>query len=320
MKDEPAIFNGLMWSHRAERVVQVANSLDVFTILAGRQLRAEEISQICNSKPDLTARLLIACAAMGLLEKRDNSYANTALAQKYLVRSSPLYQGHIIAHSANVWKFWDELPEEIGVDLAKTDDAAMQHKNFILGMNDITVGGRGEIFLEAVDLTGRKKLFDVGGGPGTYSVLACRKYPELRAIVFDLPETVAIAKEMIAAENMADRIAVQPGNWDEDDFGEDNDVVLFSNVLHGPASEAETKLRKAYDSMTAGGLLAVQEFLLNDEKSGPLIPALFNIMVGAYSTGELVRVIETAGFENARLVTESEELGAGWITAQKPKL
>ena len=118
---------------------------------------------------------------------------------------------------------------------------------------------------------------------------------------------------------MADRISVRAGDWDEDDFGEDNDVVLFSNVLHGAASEAETKLRKAYDSMAAGGLVVVQEFLLNDEKSGPLIPALFNIMVGAYSKGELVKVIEAAGFENTRMVAESEELGAGWITAQKPK-
>ena len=108
------------------------------------------------------------------------------------------------------------------------------------------------------------------------------------------------------------------GNWDTDSFGEDSDVVLLSNVLHGPTSQSDMKLGKAYDSMTAEGLLVVQEFLMNDEKTGPLIPALFNIMVGAWSQAELLDVIGKAGFKDARLVSSCEEIGCAWITAVKP--
>jgi len=61
----------------------------------------------------------------------------------------------------------------------------------------------------------------------------------------------------------------------------------------------------------------LQEFLLNDEKSGPLIPALFNIMVGAYSEGELLSLIKEAGFAGAEIVMSSEEFGCSWITAEK---
>ena len=78
------------------------------------------------------------------------------------------------------------------------------------------------------------------------------------------------------------------------------------------------KLRKAYNSLVGGGLLAVQEFLLNDEKTGPLIPALFNVMVGAYSAAELLALIENAGFGNPKVVKTCEQIGCSWITASKP--
>jgi hypothetical protein len=64
-------------------------------------------------------------------------------------------------------------------------------------------------------------------------------------------------------------------------------------------------------------MLAVQEFLLNDEKDGPLIPSLFNVMVGAYAKSELVAVIEKAGFSDIKVAGENEALGSCWVTAIK---
>ncbi|NIR07513.1 MAG: SAM-dependent methyltransferase, partial [Candidatus Aminicenantes bacterium] len=93
---------------------------------------------------------------------------------------------------------------------------------------NIAVAGRADAFIENIDLSGRKKLLDVGGGPGTYSIAACRRFPKLKAVVFDLPETIAIANEVIAGEGMQDRVTTRAGNWETDTFGKDNDVVLFS--------------------------------------------------------------------------------------------
>ena len=95
-------------------------------------------------------------------------------------------------------------------------------------------------------------------------------------------------------------------------------MVLLSNVLHGPGSKAEIKLKKARDTMVNGGLLLVQDFLLNDEKTGPLIPALFNVMVGTYSRCELLSMVKEAGFVYADIVVSSEEIGFTWIRAEKP--
>ena len=179
------------------------------------------------------------------------------------------------------------------------------------------MAGRGKIFLDNISLSGKSKLLDVGGGPGTYSILACKKYPELTATVFDLPETITITREIIQKENFADRITVKEGSWDTDNFGNGYDVVLLSNILHGPNSQAQMKLKKTYNSMLPDTLLAIQEFVLNDSKTGPLIPALFNLMVGAYCFDELISVITNTGFINTQVIVRNEEIGCTWLTANK---
>ncbi|MHC4397035.1 MAG: methyltransferase [Planctomycetota bacterium] len=319
MKNKVELLNDFSWSYRTARVLHTANALDIFTHLADTQMSAQQICQVTKTDPAMTEKLLIACAAMGLLERKQDKYSNTELARTFLVRSAELYQGNIIAHSASCWDFWSALEDTVrsgvSTERIKPDD----FKNFIMGMHNIAVAGRAQIFLDAVDLSGRKKLFDVGGGPGSYSIAACRRYPNLRAVVFDLPETIEIAARLIAKENMQDRVATQPGSWDTDDFGRGNDVVLLSNILHGPNSNARMKLKKAYDSMLDGGLLIVQDFLLNDAKTGPLIPALFNIMVGTYSKAELLKLIGRAGFSGPAVVADSETIGCTWITAKKPR-
>ena len=305
------------WGYRAARVLQVANRLDIFTILSEKQMSVEQICQSVKSREGPTGKLLIACTAMGLLEKRGSRYKNTELSQTYLVRGSRLYQGDIIAHSASVWDFWHRLPDEVFLESGAVNIKPDEHRNFIMGMHNIAVAGRTRMFLDAADLTGRKKLFDVGAGPGTYSIAACKRYPQLKAVAFDLPETISIAREIVAKEHLKDRITLQEGDWETDDFGEGNDVVLLSDVMHGPGSKAEMKLKKAYDSMVSGGLLVIQEFLLNDSMTGPLISALFNIMVGAYSQSQLLSIVEKSGFLEGKVVASSEKLGSSWITAQK---
>ena len=318
MEDQLAYLSDLSWAYRQARVLQISNLLGIYTILSKSPMSVKELSAKCESPPEMLEKLLIASVAMGLLERQGLTYKNTKLSEKYLVKGLPLYQGDIISHSASVWHFWDKLEQDMCPAGKRADDDELGHENFIRGMHNITVAGRGQIFLDSIDLSNCKKLFDVGGGPATYSILACKKYPQLKAVLFDLPETTKIAREMIAKESMTDRISTVDGDWEKDDFGADNDAVLFSNVLHGPSSKAEMKLKKAYDSMLSGGLLIIQEFLLNDEKTGPLIPSLFNIMVGAYSCAELMSVITNAGFVNPELVAESEQIGCGWITAVKP--
>ncbi|MBN1816880.1 MAG: hypothetical protein JW828_05940 [Sedimentisphaerales bacterium] len=310
-----AYLTELTWAYRAARVLHIANGLGIFSLLHSKSMTAVRLAQTTGTDAEMLDKLLIACCGMGLLKRQGCQYKNSDTADTYLVQGHPNYQGDIIAHSASVWNFWSNLEDAVRHGPTPPRWTPEQHRHFILGMHNNTMAGRGALFLKHIDLAGRKHLFDVGGGPATYSILACRNYPELTATIFDLPETIEIARQMIAKEGLQDRIHTRVGSWDTEEFGSGNDVVLFSNVLHGPSSSASMKLDKAYRSMLPGGLLVIQEFLLDDDKSGPLVPALFNLMVGAFSSSELMDAIRTAGFAKPKTAVADPSIGSAWITA-----
>jgi SAM-dependent methyltransferase len=314
--DEGARYlNDLTWAYRASRTLQVACLLKIFTHLADEPADARELAGRCKAPAEKLEKLMIACCGIDLLHKEKGIYRNTELSDIYLVEGRPLYQGHIILHALNVWDVWTELPSQLLNDPAAA--LGSQQENFILGMHNLTMGGRGELFLKAADLSGRRQLLDLGGGPGTYSVLACQNYPELRSTLLDLPETIAIAKPLIEKARLLDRITLREGSWDDDDYGGGFDAVLMSNILHGPESGAAAKLKKAYKAMAPGGLLIIQEFLLDDTKTGPAVPALFNVMVGAYSRPELLAVLQEAGFAEMQITVRDDSIGSTWLTAAK---
>lgn len=169
-----------------------------------------------------------------------------------------------------------------------------------------------------LDLSDRSLLLDVGGGPGTYSIALCQRFTNLKAVVWDVSQTIAIAEQVIERFHMKDRIAVQEGDWNRDEFGEGYDCLLMSNILHGHGSQAETRLEQGMRALVPGGLLIAHDFLLNNDKSGPLPAALFNLMIGAYTVNELIAVIRSVGFADASLIAYNAQRGSGIVTATRP--
>jgi len=311
-----ARINEICWGFRESRVLEIACRIGLFGALEGDFGTVKEICKKCGTTERHTEKLLIACCGLGLVRRDGDAFCNAEISSKYLVPSSEYYQGDIILHSASVRENFDRFEEEIFVE-PKKETEAEQWDHFIRGMNNIASCGRLKLFLESVDLSNKKKMLDVGGGPGSYCIGACENNHNLKAVVWDLPETVKIAKEYIAKAGLQERINVVEGDWNTDSFGEGYDLVVMSNVLHGTEWECKEKLLKAYDALVDGGTLAVQEFLLNDEKDGSLIPSLFNVMVGAYSKGELLGVIKEAGFEDVKVTGENPEIGSWWVTGRK---
>lgn len=311
------------WQFRTVRVLMAGHQLGIFEALRTPQ-SAQQVAQRCGTDPKMTERLLIACCALGVVQRDGSKFSLTKLGQNLLLPESGRFIGGILGHYENLWWFWTGLTEVVRT--GKRDAAPPPPKEFegrwhefwIWAMHGIAANGIGQWLAENLDLSDRSLLLDVGGGPGTYSVILCQKFLNLKAVIWDLPQTLAIAKEVVKRFGMEGRIRLQPGDWSKDEFGSGYDCLLMSNILHGHGSQAPMKLAKAFRALERGGLLIVHDFLLNDEKTGPLPAALFNLMVGAYSVGEMLAVIEGAGFRDVRLVAYHERRGAGLITGVKP--
>lgn len=312
------------------RVLMTANRLDFFTAIGDGAITAEEVAARCDCHPRSTRMLLNACVALGILEKKGTLYNNTAEGKTLLVRNKPTSIANGIAHQDDLWPVWGRLHEAVRINRRVLERWALVeqpqvHRNFIMAMHDGAKAGA-PLVAEALNLTGRKQLFDAGGGPGTYSIALVKRYAGLRAIVFDLPQTVEIAKEIIAASGVTDRITTRAGDYFKDGFGQGNDVVLLSAILHSMGPErSRLLLKKSYDSLIPGGLVVVRESLLDDEGIFPVGAVLFslNMLVNtgegqSYSGKEITDLMSSIGFSQTRVTLLPPSARSSLVTAVKP--
>jgi precorrin-6B methylase 2 len=312
------------------RVLMTANHLDFFSILGEEALSAEEVASRCGTHPRSTRMLLNACVALGILEKDGSLYSNSVEALSSLVRGKAGYMGDAIAHQEDLWLSWGKLHNAVRTNrpVAKrytlVQDPAV-HRNFILAMHNLAIRVA-PLVADVLDLSGRRQLFDVGGGPGTYSIFLVRHYPGLKAIVFDLPQTVEIAKDIIANFGVGELVTTRAGDYFEDDFGQGNDVVLLSAILHSMGPErSRSLLQKAYNSLVPGGLVVVREGLISEEGTSPLHAVLFslNMLVNtgegqSYSAAEIMGLMKMVGFLGSRVIPLPDKAHTSLVISVKP--
>jgi predicted O-methyltransferase YrrM len=281
--------------------------LDIFSILSRGPKDAVAVASHIQADLRGTRALLNALAAMGLLEKNKDTYAAAPAAMSFLDKNAPGYVGHMILHHHHLSESWSRMDEAVrtgkplGQRSASTNDED-RRQAFLMGMYNLASQQAPHI-AALVDLSGRRHLIDVGGGPGTYAIHFCKQNPDLKAVVFDLPTTRPFAENCIDRHGLSDRIGFSEGDFLTTEIPGRYDVVWLSHILHAESPEDCRRLiLKTVDSLEPGGLIFIHEFFLNENMDGPLFPALFalNMLQGtergqSYSEGQVRQMLQAAG-------------------------
>lgn len=305
--------------------------LDLFTPLAEHPLTAAELAGRLKTDQRGLSMLLNALAAMDLVVKNGSTYAATPFAAEFLSCSSEKYLGHIILHHHYLMASWSRLDEAVrsggpvGERVSHADNES-NRESFLMGMFNLAMQLAPRI-VPCIDLSGCHRLLDLGGGPGTYAIHFCLHNPSLEAVVYDLPTTRRFAEETIARFGLSDRIAFTSGDFIAKEIKGRFDVAWLSHILHSEGAQGcAVVLAKAVAALEPGGLLLVQEFILDDAQAGPLFPALFslNMLLGtptgqAYAEGELCAMLETAGLREVKRLPIELPNGAGIIAGRVPR-
>jgi SAM-dependent methyltransferase len=303
----------LSGSYWACCIVQAAVQLDLFSALADGPRTEEQLASRLGCDPRALRMLVTALIALNFLERRGEAVAASPGALAYLARTSPEYIGFIILHHAHIMPGWVKLAEAVrqggpirGESPVHTENEE-EREAFLMGMFNVGRQQAGNI-AKALNLKGRARLIDVGGGPGTYAVSFCRENPGLRATIFDLPTSEPVARGVVERYGLKDRIEFVGGDFLRDELPKGQDVAWLSQVLHGEGPENAARLVKnAAASLNPGGLLCIQEFVLDNDQSGPAHPAMFslNMLVGtdsgqSYALGEIKAMLASAGAKDIR--------------------
>jgi acetylserotonin O-methyltransferase len=313
---ESSIVIELIDAFRRSKVMFTAVSLGLFDRLAEGPKDLSALARLTGACPDALQRLLDACVAMKLLSKYDGLYANLPVAETYLSRSSPsTLSGYILYSNRALYPLWGHLEEAVREGSNRWEQAFGSRgsifdqffeteeakSDFLAGMHGFGLLSS-PLVAAAFDLSRFHRVVDLGAATGHLAIELCKRWPGLRAVVFDLPGVADIAREYVARCGMTDRIDVIEGDFFQDPLPE-ADLFSAGRILHDWSEvKIHHLLTKAYNRLPPGGAFLVAERLLNEDKTGPLGSLLQSLNMLVCTEGkertltEYESILREAGF------------------------
>ncbi|MEA1970141.1 MAG: methyltransferase, partial [Thermodesulfobacteriota bacterium] len=253
--------SGQYW---ATCTLHAAVKLDVFTAIGDRHLSSDDIAQKQNVSKEGIRRLLNALTAMELLYKSDGKFANNHAGKTFLSKDSPGYIGHMITHHHHLMDAWSKLDQGVKagmpVRIRGSHTSSEWRESFLMGMFNIAMSVA-PLLADKINLSGRRHMLDLGGGPGTYAIHYCLKNPGLKATICDLSTTRPFAEKTVAKFGLTDRIDFVDGNYVEEGIKGVYDVAWLSHILHGEGQkECQRIIEKTVSALEPGGMIIVHDF------------------------------------------------------------
>lgn len=324
--DNPQKIMGLARSFMQSRILLTAYELGVFSILEPNGASAAQAAEQLGANERGMDRLLSALAALGMIDKEKDRFINTPASAKFLVRESPDYLAGLM-HSVHLYESWGTLTQAVqkGGSILKGGSSTWDENKkeaFISAMHWRAKRQAPEV-AAVLDLKGVKKVLDVGGGSGIFSMAMVRKENGLSATVFDLSDIVPITARYIEQEGFSGRIDTVPGNYETDPLPAGYDLVYLSAIIHSNSPEKNEELvRKCAESCTKGGRVVVQDFIMEENRIEPVMGAQFalNMLVNTekgdtFTESEIISWMEKAELDGIKRVNTS--FGADMIIGVK---
>lgn len=291
-------------------VFYAAIDLELFTHVSQGADSIAAIAAATGTSELNAERLVAVTLAMGLLEKdSDGALVNAADCEKFMVKGGERYAGPWMTFTRGEVPQWFNLtekltdprpPSELGLyDNITVERARSYHAaTYSIGM------GAGRRFCRQVDLSGRHKMMDLGGGSGAYSINAVQNFEGLTAVVFDLPPVTVVTEEYLERNGVTDRVSTMGGDFINDDLPSGCDVaVMASNLPIYDGPNIQRVVQKAFDALLPGGEMHLVGETLNSDGIGPLDAALWGMAEIHYGSGgrshsdaECIGYFKNAGF------------------------
>lgn len=305
------------------KTLMAAVEFELFTKISNKTVTLEELQKTLGMAPRPADVFATALISLGLLKTSNDAngrriFSNSLLAATFLDRNKPSYMGDIVSmFDKRLYNMWDKLPQSLlsnkpaagsGEEMftqARSNQGIEHMKKFTHAMYGVSVGPAMAL-TKAFDFSKYHKLVDVGGGSGVYAIKIAQANPSISALIVDLPSVCQVANEYIRRFNLQDRVKTEALDFFKQEIPGGYDVALLSHIMHDWSEEKDIALLKnIYKSLNSGGAVIVSEWLLDDEKTGPVVPALMgmNMIIETeggrnYSFADISKMMAAAGFGN----------------------
>jgi SAM-dependent methyltransferase len=311
-----------IWKSRA---VYAAARLNIADYIGDRQCSCDELAHRTGTHPASLHRLLRALASCGLLtENKPGHFAVTPIGAALKTGAPGAARATILTIAGDwQWKAWDAFLYSL-----QTGEPAM-HKVFGSNLFDYLTanpqasadfneamigihGSDGAALVDVYDFSPFNTLVDLGGGSGTLLTTILQSNTHARGILFDLPETLAVARRLVEARGLTERCDVVAGDFFKE-VPPSHDVYILAHVLHDwTDAQALPLLRNCRKAIPPHGRLLIVEFVLppgDTPHPAKLMDLLMLTVTGGVerTAEEFAALLAQADFKVAKFIPTSNQ-------------
>jgi SAM-dependent methyltransferase len=307
----------LAWSYAPPLIMEAAIRHKVFDTLDSGPKTVEQVqAETGASKRGLTA-IMNALVGLDFLSKdQDKKYTLTPESAAFLVSTKPAFMGGIIRHtSEHLVPKWLNLNEIVatGKPIRAVNQEQQGGEFFQKFVEDIfnmsyAPAQRLAQELNLENSTGEISVLDLAAGSGVWGIALAQKSERVRVTAVDWAQVLPVTRKIVDRFGMTGRFRFVEGDLQTADFGANHRVALLGHILHSEGEQrSRALLRKTFDALAPGGVIAIAEFLVNDARTEPPAGLIFavNMLVNTdsgdtYSANEISAWLREAGFTNPR--------------------
>ncbi len=315
----PAAIFATLNAHQNTAALRGGIELDVFTAIAEGNQTPEALARRCKASERGLRILCDYLTVMGFLEKHAGNYHLAPVSAAFLDRREPSYLGgltHFInspdlmnafSNPAELVRRGSTLLEGVGTVEPEYSGWVEFARSMapMMGPPAEFIGG-----YCAKRKPGAIRVLDIAAGHGLFGVAVARQNPKAQVVALDWPKVLEVAQENAIAANVQQRYHLLPGDAISLGYGDGYDVALITNFFHHfDPPTCESLMRKIHACLKPGGMAITLEFVPDEDRVSPPIPATFAFtMLGttgsgdAYTMPEYERMFGSAGFERVEMV------------------
>jgi len=308
----------MAWGYAPPLVLEAAIRHHVFDVLDAGPKSLAELAEATGASERGLAAICNVLVGLDFLRKTpEGAYTLAPESAAFLVSGKPRFQGGLIRHtSEQLLPNWLKLNSVVatGKPVESVNQQGPGSEFFTEFVNDILPLS----FHVAQELAahlnlaaaGPVSVLDLAAGSGVWGIALAQSSPQVKVIAVDWPAVIPVTKATVARFGVAAQFTFNEGDLEEADFGTGHNIATLGHILHSEGIDrSKALLKKTFAALAPGGTIAIAEFLVNADRTGPVGGLIFavNMLINTdcgdtFSFEEIGEWLVAAGFKDARTI------------------
>jgi ubiquinone/menaquinone biosynthesis C-methylase UbiE len=307
----------LSFAYAPPLIISAAAGNKVFDALENGAKTAEEVAKKTGASPRALRILMNALVGLDLLKKdRRGRYSLTPESAAFLISERPGshagFFGTIAPQLISRWLRLTDIVREgrpavaVNQETEGTEFFSQLVENII--PMSYPAAQKLADHLKIAKTKNETRVLDLAAGSGIWGIALAQKSPRIRVSAVDWAGMIPTTKRITEKFGVHDRFNFVEGDLSQANFGMGYDVAILGHILHSEGEDRSRQLlKKTFRSLKPGGVIAIAEWLVNNERTEPTHALMFAVQMlvnsekgDTFSFNEIKNWLEDAGFKKVR--------------------